>query len=176
MRGANLKHAVHAHDPGRVEAQRLVERRRALQSRKGSIGRGATYGVGGCRGSGGGASSVQERPRLWGLRVGRCGAHVEHGLHSRDAGRVEAQRLVERRRALPRKKKKHSQRGGVRAGRVSGRRKRRKQSRKAPTVEAEARTRKERTENMPFMLMTLDVSKLSGWLNADAPCQVEKEA
>eukprot|EP00964_Phaeocystis_antarctica_P028339 scaffold15977_cov53-Phaeocystis_antarctica.AAC.2 len=24
--------------------------------------------------------------------------------------------------------------------------------------------------------MTLDVSKLSGWLNADAPCRVEKRA
>ena len=30
------------------------------------------------------------------------GAHFEHGPHVRDAGRVEAQRLVERRRALPR--------------------------------------------------------------------------
>ncbi len=78
--------------------------------------------------------------------------------------------------ALCREKKGPSQRGGVRAGGVSGRRKRRKQSRKAPTVEAEARTRKERTENMPFMLVTLEVSRLSGWLNADAPCQVEKEA
>jgi len=48
--------------------------------------------------------------------------------------------------------------------------------RKAPTVEAEGRAHAERTENMPYMLMTLDVSKLSGWLNADAPCRVEKEA
>ena len=48
--------------------------------------------------------------------------------------------------------------------------------RKAPTVEAEGRTRKERTENMPLVLMTLEVSRLSGWLNADAPCRVEKEA
>ena len=32
----------------------------------------------------------------------------------------------------------------------------------------------ERTANMPFMSMTLDVSKLSGWLNADADCRVEK--
>ena len=64
----------------------------------------------------------------------------------------------------------------MRAGRMSGRRRRRKQCKKAPTVGAEARTRKERTENMPFILMTLDVSKLSGWLNADAPCRVAKEA
>eukprot|EP00964_Phaeocystis_antarctica_P010948 scaffold6017_cov48-Phaeocystis_antarctica.AAC.2 len=26
---------------------------------------------------------------------------------------------------------------------------------------------------MPLMSVTLDVSKLSGWLNADAPCGVE---
>eukprot|EP00964_Phaeocystis_antarctica_P082886 scaffold52065_cov42-Phaeocystis_antarctica.AAC.1 len=32
----------------------------------------------------------------------RGGAHVEHGAHVRDAGGVEAQRLVEHRRALPR--------------------------------------------------------------------------
>eukprot|EP00964_Phaeocystis_antarctica_P134211 scaffold98436_cov66-Phaeocystis_antarctica.AAC.2 len=31
----------------------------------------------------------------------RGGAHVEHVAHIRDAGRVEAQRLVERRRVLP---------------------------------------------------------------------------
>ena len=34
----------------------------------------------------------------------------------------------------------------------------------------------ERTENMLFMSVTLEVSKLSGWLNADAPCQVARKA
>ena len=29
---------------------------------------------------------------------------------------------------------------------------------------------------MPRMVMTLDVSKLSGWLNFDANCQVERRA
>ena len=29
---------------------------------------------------------------------------------------------------------------------------------------------------MPRMSVTLDVSKLSGWLNADAPCRVERRA
>ena len=29
----------------------------------------------------------------------------------------------------------------------------------------------ERTWNMPCMVVTLEVSKLSGWLNADAPCR-----
>eukprot|EP00964_Phaeocystis_antarctica_P109358 scaffold73841_cov52-Phaeocystis_antarctica.AAC.2 len=38
------------------------------------------------------------------------GAHCEHAAHIRDAGRVEAQRLVERRRVLP------SREEGVRCG------------------------------------------------------------
>ena len=59
---------------------------------------------------------------------------------------------------------------------MSGRRRGRKQCRKAPTVQTEGRTRNERTENMLYILMTLDVSKLSDWLNADAPCRVDKEA
>ena len=32
----------------------------------------------------------------------------------------------------------------------------------------------ERTRNMPYMLVTLEVSKLSGWLNADAPYRESK--
>ena len=43
-------------------------------------------------------------------------------------------------------------------------------SNKASTVEAEGRARAERTRNMYFMSVTLDVSKLSGWLNARASC------
>ena len=37
----------------------------------------------------------------------------------------------------------------------------------------------ERTSNMPLMVVTLEVSKLSGWLNTDPsqpPCRVEKKA
>ena len=37
-------------------------------------------------------------------------------------------------------------------------------------------TRDERTLNMPFMFVTRDVSKLSGWLNASVNCRVEREA
>ena len=37
-----------------------------------------------------------------------------------------------------------------------------------------ARARAERTWNMLLMVVTLDVSKLSGWLNADANCRVER--
>jgi len=38
------------------------------------------------------------------------------------------------------------------------------------------RARAERTKNMPYMFVTLDVSKLSAWLNADAYCRVERGA
>ena len=43
-------------------------------------------------------------------------------------------------------------------------------------MEVKGRARAERTENINAMLVTLDVSKLSGWLNADAPCPVERRA
>ena len=39
-----------------------------------------------------------------------------------------------------------------------------------------ARARAERTQNMSYMVVTLDVSKLSGWLNAFAFCRVERRA
>ena len=39
-----------------------------------------------------------------------------------------------------------------------------------------AKARVERTSNMLRMYVTLDVSMLSGWLNADAPCRVERRA
>eukprot|EP00964_Phaeocystis_antarctica_P033679 scaffold19097_cov44-Phaeocystis_antarctica.AAC.1 len=46
-----------------------------------------------------------------------------------------------------------------------------------PAVKAEgARACAERTLNMPTMYVTSDVSKLSGWLNAAAPCRVERRA
>ena len=38
------------------------------------------------------------------------------------------------------------------------------------------RARAERTRNMSLMSVTLDVSRLSGWLNADADCRVERRA
>jgi len=41
---------------------------------------------------------------------------------------------------------------------------------------AGASARAERTWNIRSMFVTLDVSKLSGWLNADAPCRVERRA
>ena len=45
-----------------------------------------------------------------------------------------------------------------------------------PAVEAAGRARAERTLNMDCMFVTLEVSRLSGWLNADALCRVERGA
>ena len=39
-----------------------------------------------------------------------------------------------------------------------------------------AGARAKRTENMFCIVVTLDVSKLSDWLNAAAPCRVGREA
>ena len=49
-------------------------------------------------------------------------------------------------------------------------------SRVAPTVEGAGRARAERTINMDRMSVTLDVSRLSGWLNARAFCRVKRES
>ena len=48
--------------------------------------------------------------------------------------------------------------------------------REDPAVKAAGRARAERTENMDPMYVTLDVSKLSGWLNAYAICRARREA
>ena len=106
-RGAHPEHVAHGCDAGRVEAQRLVEGRRALPSRKGGHTRcGPRCGPGGA-----GGRAAQRRCKngmcvhaeaLF-LRLTRR-AHPEHDLHVRDAGRVEAQRLVESKRLLPSRK------------------------------------------------------------------------
>ena len=66
-----------------------------------------------------GARSVQGRARLQIGSRARGGAHEEHGAHVRDAGGVEAQRLVERRRALPRVERR-AYGAGRGTGRVAG--------------------------------------------------------
>ena len=43
-------------------------------------------------------------------------------------------------------------------------------------LQVERRARTERTLNMFIMPVTLDVSRFSGWLKADASCRVEKGA
>ena len=102
--GAHYEPCFHGCDAGGVEAQRLVERRRFLPR----VGRSAYGGVQGAgRGrreaaGNGGARSVQERDRLQIGGRARGGTHCEHVAHVCDAGGVEAKRLVERRRELPR--------------------------------------------------------------------------
>eukprot|EP00964_Phaeocystis_antarctica_P079779 scaffold49742_cov60-Phaeocystis_antarctica.AAC.5 len=89
----------------------------------------------------------------------RGGAHVEHEPHVCDAGRVEAQRLVERRRALPR-----VERRAYRAGRGAAREA--AEDRGASSVQEGLDCRlgaghgEERTENMPPMFVTPEVSQL----------------
>ena len=128
----------------------------------------------------GGASSVRGRARLQIWARGLGGAHVEHVVHASDAGGVEAQRLVERRRFLCRESKGgHAVRGELRAlGGAGG-----SGGRRCPKQRAQERARlqigsralgEERTLNMPFIFVTLEVSKLSGWLNTDESCRESK--
>ena len=119
-------------------------------------------------------------PRLGGMR----GAHVEHVAYVRDAGGVEAQRLVEGRRALPsRREGMQCGEGEVRAGRreglrcvVAARQEACTGKRPDSRLNWGPRARAERTRNMPPMDLTLEVSKLSSWLKADEDCRVEGRA
>ena len=69
-------------------------------------------------GVGGGGDAIGMRgdgpTQGWGGQ-GTRGAHPEHGVHGRDLGRVEAERLVEHRRALP------SRKAGMQSGKTCGR-------------------------------------------------------
>ena len=142
--------------------------------------------VEGLGGVGGGAAAAQaacrERARCRGslAREGTRGAHVKHVRHARDAGRVEAHRLVERRRELPRGKRGGRGEKGATCGAGGGAEGRGGGGGGASRVQGVSQLRRvagqgvaraERTLNMEFMLVTLDVSKLSGWLNADARCR-----
>ena len=103
------------------------------------------------------------------------GAHLKHAAHGRDAGRVEAQRLVERRRVLPSHNGAH---GGVTRGAIGARAwggavAVHAACPEGPTGHWGHGTRAGgRARKMLSMLVTLDVSKLSGWLNAVASCRV----
>ena len=103
--------------------------------------------------------------------------HLEHGAHVCDARRVEAERVVETR--LPRVASAVHCSGALRAG--EGGRRRATAVQKArrgglAAADCEQGNREERTRNMELMSVTLDVSKLSGWLKADAACRVERRA
>jgi len=107
-RGAHVEHQAHGHDAGGVPAQRLVEGRRELPSRREGAcdAGGERWEPGGKRAWG--VVAARQAACTWmcgptqGLGAkGTRGAHVEHPAHGRDAGGVEAQRLVEGRRELP---------------------------------------------------------------------------
>ena len=108
------------------------------------------------------------------------GAHVKHRAHVRNAGGVPAQRLVELVRVLPRVASRAYGAGRAAGGEAGGGR------RRATAVHAACRGERdcrygaghgeERTENIWNMVVTLEVSKLSGWLNALAFCQIERRA
>eukprot|EP00964_Phaeocystis_antarctica_P031273 scaffold17702_cov57-Phaeocystis_antarctica.AAC.3 len=110
----------------------------------------------------GGARSVQERARLQIGRRERGGAHVEHQGHVRDAGGVEAQRMVERRRALPRVERTtcDAGRGADREAGGGGRPRCTQRAGEGSTADWEAGHGEERTENMWFMVVTPEVSQL----------------
>ena len=82
---------------------------------RGEVRRARAWGDGGASGMNG------ERARLnaVGAMQGRRGAHRKHAGHVHDARRVEAQRLVERRRALP--SRKEGMRCGAKCGPADGR-------------------------------------------------------
>ena len=110
--GAHFEHEAHVCDAGGFEAQRLVERPRPLPSRKRGYDEGRRRaGGGGTAWGGSSASGIHRGGGDCRLRVqGTRGAHEEHGVHVRDARRVEGQRLVEHHRGLPSRKQ------GVRCG------------------------------------------------------------
>jgi len=115
-------------------------------------------------------------------------AHLEHAVHGRDAGGVPAQRLVEGRRLLPSRRERACDAGGERCEPrrrrerawgvvVAHKRHARRKGRERARLKAWGpRARAERTKNISRMSVTLEVSKLSGWLKADAPCRVEGRA
>ena len=129
-----------------------------------------------------------ERPDSRREVQGTRGAHPEHGVHGRDLGGVKPQRLVERKRVLPSRREGHMRCGArLRAGRREGvEAAGRREGVEAAAAQAActgegpidsrlvgARARADRTLNMRSMSVTLEVSKLSGWLNANASCRVE---
>ena len=176
-RGAHVEHLVQVQDLGGVKVQRLVEGVRVLPSQKGGAcdaGRGAGREAGGPGVVVARAACTGKRPdsRLGGQ--GTRGAHAKHAVNV-GLGGVKVHRLVEGVRVLPSRREEHAIWGEVRAGRrwVVARRKRVYAHGEGSTQGLGARARAERTRNMLPMSVILEVSMLSGWLNAFACCRVE---
>ena len=111
------------------------------------------------------------------LQIGWQGAqgaaHVKHPFHAPDAGGVPVQGLVEGSRALPRVASTgHTVRREPQAGRREAACDTGACSRRAGERARDCRLvagrGEQRTKNMEVMLLTLEVSRLSGWLKAAA--------
>ena len=123
-----------------------------------------------------GAAQAALQGRALGWRGRGEGTHIKHALHGFDAGRVKGQRLVEIIRALPTRKVgiragarcetrgERAVSGGDGASRIAG---------KGSRLEVGERAR---TLNMRSMLVTLDVSRVRGWLKFSASCRVARWA
>ena len=118
-KGTHRKHAAHVRDVGCVPAQRLVERRRVLPSRREGVRCGPRCRPGGGRVWGGGMHAGKRPNSSRGVQ-GTRGAYREHVCHVCDAVCVEVQRLVERRRVLPSRRKGMRCGAGYIGGRVWG--------------------------------------------------------
>ena len=107
---------------------------------------------------------------------GGCGAGAaQAACMGRARLKAGEQSTCEGRRALPRVER----RAYYGAGRAAGREAEdggRRRCRGGLVCRLGVGHGKERTANMAIMVVTLDVSKLSGWLNAFASCRVERRA
>ena len=186
--GAHPKHVAHLWRARRVEAQRLVKGRRLLPSRKEARRmRSEVYGL-----AGGGWRTRPRRTQRagkgstadWGQGTGRS-ADPEHVAHIRDAGGVEVQWLVKHRRDLssnlPMVERKacgpeagggakpRAGEGSTACGFGAGNR-----NRALSCTPCSGYTPPRSILNIACMVVTLEVSKLSGWLNADVHCRESK--
>ena len=65
---------------------------------------------------------------------------------------------------------------GLGGGKGVGRLRRKQRAGEGPNGDRWGGARAERTRNMLSMVVTLDVSRVSGWLNAHADCRVARSA
>ena len=125
-----------------------------VQGRVYNVQRGAGWEAGGCGGDSGKRHARGGPNWKLGGRA-RAGAHIKHAVHACDAGRVEAQRLVERNRVLPSRKERafDAAKGAAReaggCGAAMGRRWRKRHvHEEGPTQSLEPGARAESTRNI----------------------------
>ena len=131
---------------------------------------------------GGGRQRCTQRAGEWvRLQIGSIrhggGAHPEHVAHVLYFGGVPAQRLVERAITLQRIERRVNYTSGASRGlgEAGGGGRSARRGVGTTAVWEHASHGEERTTNMWFMSVTLDVSKLRDWLNAGEYCRESKE-